>query len=133
VVILEDAESVDPRCLGTLVVLLSDAAAELPVVLLAGMSTSVSALQTMLPAEAVARLRFRVFRLPSALQRFETIVRTVLLGESHDIALHLSFSAHPKRLYLITFVVNLFFGGRAIIVVLVLSLLMVCECVARRR
>ncbi|DBA78540.1 TPA: hypothetical protein ACH3X2_007859 [Trebouxia sp. C0005] len=54
--------------------------AELPIVLVLGMATSAGALQQMLPVAAASMLEPQHFQLTSSMERFEAVVREVLLG-----------------------------------------------------
>uniref|UniRef100_A0A061R7C0 Origin recognition complex subunit 3 n=1 Tax=Tetraselmis sp. GSL018 TaxID=582737 RepID=A0A061R7C0_9CHLO len=90
VVVLEELEAWQPRLLGDLLILLSESRQEVPVVVLAHMSTSMASLQAMVPPDAACRLECETFKLPTALDRFELIVRDVLLSGKHGILLHSS-------------------------------------------
>ncbi|DBA90133.1 TPA: hypothetical protein ACH3X1_003444 [Trebouxia sp. C0004] len=80
VVVIEEAEAVDTLTLQDLILVLSEAHAELPIVLVLGMATSAGALQQMLPVAAASMLEPQHFQLTSSMERFEAVVRDVLLG-----------------------------------------------------
>ncbi|KAA6416560.1 MAG: origin recognition complex subunit 3-like, partial [Trebouxia sp. A1-2] len=68
VVVIEEAEAVDTLTLQDLILVLSEAHAELPIVLVLGMATSAGALQQMLPVAAASMLEPQHFQLTSSME-----------------------------------------------------------------
>ncbi|EFJ10304.1 hypothetical protein SELMODRAFT_427211 [Selaginella moellendorffii] len=79
VVIVEDAEHSHSSVLAELVVILSEWAAQLPLVLIMGMAMTEDSLQMMLPASVTGRLHVHSFYLKSPLHRLEAVVQAVLI------------------------------------------------------
>ncbi|CAK0784901.1 hypothetical protein CVIRNUC_008106 [Coccomyxa viridis] len=80
VVVIENTEAADLSTLQDLILVLSEARAQLPVTLVLGMSISVAALRHMLPVKAADLLQAKEFRLVQAKALLDSLVQKVLLG-----------------------------------------------------
>ncbi|KAL2634037.1 hypothetical protein R1flu_005516 [Riccia fluitans] len=101
-IVVEDPESCDPKVLSEFLVLLSEWIAELPIVLIMGMSTAEDAIRRLLPASTLARLHLWRFTLKEPQKLLELIIRAVITEAfcafelSHEVALFLCgyFESH---------------------------------------
>ncbi|KAL3693531.1 hypothetical protein R1sor_007182 [Riccia sorocarpa] len=96
-IIIEGPESCDAKILSEFLVLLSEWIAELPLVLIMGMSTAEDAIRRLLPASTLARLHLWRFTLTEPRKLLELIIRAILIESfcafelSHEVALFLCF------------------------------------------